>query len=648
MAILKHFSMKSANYTRAVNYLLYEHNEFTQEVIKDEYDIPLMREGILFDGINCDPWAYDYECHDLNNAYNKNKSFDEVKQHHYIISYDPKDVTESVLTVERAQTLGLEYAKRNFPGHQTLVCTHLDGHNHSGNIHTHIVFNSLRKLDVDERDYMERPCDHKAGFKHHETKQRMVLLKKDLMDMCYRENLHQVDLLAPARTKVTDREYYANRRLTEKATDEASIDVSMKSNSTKEVKSPDQTVRSDTKKKSTQFETQKDYLRRAIQQAAMRSKSEAQFASILAEKYQVGFKISRGKYSYLHPDRSKPIRGRMLGSDYEETNLKKIFEYNQRKNVAVNTPNIQDPLKNKGHDQAATSSTNTKGFLANPAISSTDTDQLPVVDQINPSTIEPPDDYDNDYVPTLEQSDKRDFHTASKNPYSNWTDKYGFTHKGIPKLPEAFTAHSDLKLVCQLQDTSLAYINHRIRKNHLADLSQLSKTIAYAQEHGFDSLDDIAKTEKQLLDKLQSIHKKLETITYRYNDINEKIYFTGLYRDTTKIYHQYRAAKDPEVYFNNHNITINNHRRAMQYFHDKGIRKIPSLKALHSEKNQSIQPLYNKCKKEYAAAERDLQNFKNMKRNISTLLDRSWEHEKPVSTVQHKVSRDYHAHEPSR
>ena len=54
-----------------------------------------------------------------------------------------RDSTENCLTGKRAQELGLEYAKANFPGHQALVCTHMDGHNGSGNIHVHIVINSL-------------------------------------------------------------------------------------------------------------------------------------------------------------------------------------------------------------------------------------------------------------------------------------------------------------------------------------------------------------------------------------------------------------------------------------------------------------------------------------------------------------------------
>ncbi|MCD8345295.1 MAG: relaxase/mobilization nuclease domain-containing protein, partial [Oscillospiraceae bacterium] len=136
----------------------------------------------------------------------------EVKAHHYIISFDPLDQSECGLTGEKAQELGLEFARKNFPGHQTLVCTHLDGHNGSGNIHVHIVFNSLRKFDIEPQEFAERPCDCKAGFKHHQTRGLLTHMQKSLMEICNREGLHQVDLLSPSENKISDREYWAIRR----------------------------------------------------------------------------------------------------------------------------------------------------------------------------------------------------------------------------------------------------------------------------------------------------------------------------------------------------------------------------------------------------------------------------------------------------
>ena len=64
-----------------------------------------------------------------NLRYEKNQKREDVKSHHYIISFDPRDGTANGLTVDRAQELGEQFCKAHFPGHQALICTHPDGHN---------------------------------------------------------------------------------------------------------------------------------------------------------------------------------------------------------------------------------------------------------------------------------------------------------------------------------------------------------------------------------------------------------------------------------------------------------------------------------------------------------------------------------------
>ena len=139
MAILKHIASKNANYGEAQRYLLFQYDEHTKKPILDKNGELIPRKEYYIDGINCDPFSFDLECKELNAQYHKNQNFDEIKSHHYILSFDPKDAEEHGLTGEKAQQLGLEYAQKNFPGHQALVCTHTDGNNESGNIHVHIA-----------------------------------------------------------------------------------------------------------------------------------------------------------------------------------------------------------------------------------------------------------------------------------------------------------------------------------------------------------------------------------------------------------------------------------------------------------------------------------------------------------------------------
>ncbi len=331
MAILKHISSKNANYAEIQRYLMFEHDEGTNKPMLNENGELIPRKGYIMDGINCDPFTFDMECRELNALYRKNESYDEIKSHHYIISFDPKDTDENGLTGERAQKLGMEYARKNFPGHQTLVCTHMDGHNKSGNIHVHIVINSLRKYDVECQGFMERvsasapvgakrmstgrsaPYDSRAGYKHHLPKNYLIHLKQSLMDLCHREHLHQVDLLAPAEKKVTDLEYHAGRRGQKKLNER-----------NRQILADGLPIRR------TAFQTQKDFLRSAIEASAVSSCSREEFQKLLLEKYNVTLKVSRGRFSYLHPERGKYITGRMLGTHYEEDYLLKLFGENSK------------------------------------------------------------------------------------------------------------------------------------------------------------------------------------------------------------------------------------------------------------------------------------------------------------------------------
>ena len=326
VAILKHITIKNADYGAAQRYLVFQHDEYTNTPILDESGRLIPRREYYLDGVNCDPFHFDDECMELNARYKKNQKKAEIKSHHYIISFDPEDVTKSGLTGEKAQQLGLEYAKKYFPGHQALVCTHTDGHNESGNIHIHIIINSLRKYDVEQQNYMQFPCENRAGYKHHLSKEYLAYLKQAVMEMCKRENLHQVDLLTPAEKRITEKEYHAKRRGQKKLNERNR-----------------QMLSGGIAPRKTVYQTQKDDLRAAIDEAANASQSLEEFQNHLMEKYRISLKISRGRFSYLYPDRQKAITGRMLGSCYERDYLQKRLKENAERKIehaAQNRPSV--------------------------------------------------------------------------------------------------------------------------------------------------------------------------------------------------------------------------------------------------------------------------------------------------------------------
>lgn len=308
MAVIKHISLKNSNYSAAVDYLTTKHDEFTGKPILDERGRSIPREEYLLDGINCDPNTFHQQCQTVNTRFSKNQTREEIKAHHYILSFDTRDRDENSLTPEKAQQLGIAFAEKNFPGHQTIVCTHPDGHNSAGNIHVHIVINSVRAFDVEHQDFIERPADNLAGMKHHVTKNYLEYLKQETMELCQREGFYQVDLLSPARVHITDREYWAQKK------GQTALD---KKNAALEAQG--------STPKQTRFETEKGYLRRVITSVLEDSHSFEEFQKKLFEQYGISVHESRGQISFLLPDRAKPIRGKSLGTDFEKPAIEKAF-----------------------------------------------------------------------------------------------------------------------------------------------------------------------------------------------------------------------------------------------------------------------------------------------------------------------------------
>ena len=310
MATLKHINSKNADYGAAEQYLLFEHDEFTMKPVLDETGRLIPREDYRLSTLNCGGEDFAVACMRANLRYEKNQRREDVKSHHYIISFDPRDGPDNGLTVDRAQALGEKFCTKHFPGHQALVCTHPDGHNHSGNIHVHIVINSLRIEEVPFLPYMDRPADTKAGCKHRCTDAALRYFKSEVMEMCHREGLYQIDLLNGSKNRVTDREYWAQKK------GQAALD-----------KQNAPMIAGGITPRQTKFETNKEKLRQTIRAALSAATSFEDFSSLLLRE-GVAVKESRGRLSYLTPDRTKPITARKLGDDFDRAAVLAVLEQN--------------------------------------------------------------------------------------------------------------------------------------------------------------------------------------------------------------------------------------------------------------------------------------------------------------------------------
>ena len=302
MATLKHIASKNSDYTAIEAYLIYRHDEFTGKQLLDEQGRPMLRDSYLLDTLECGDFSsFATACLLANRKYGKNTQHGDIKSHQYIISFDPRDAADNGLTMEKAQALGLKFCEENFPGHPAIVCTHPDGHNHSGNIHVHIVIGSVRTREVERKPYMQKPRDWCEGMKHSSTDQTMRHLRVEVMELCEGAGLYQIDLLNGSKERVSEAEYWARRRGQQKL-DLANAALTAAGQPPKQKK----------------FETVKDTLRKQISSVLYRAISFEDFSDKLMQQYSIAVKESRGQLSYLPAGRTKFIRAHSIGDKFEK------------------------------------------------------------------------------------------------------------------------------------------------------------------------------------------------------------------------------------------------------------------------------------------------------------------------------------------
>ncbi|MBQ6391534.1 MAG: relaxase/mobilization nuclease domain-containing protein [Eggerthellaceae bacterium] len=351
MAVLKHIPVKNGNYQAAIDYLIYKHDELSGKMALDPDGNPIPREEFLMDGINCEPLSYPLAARAVNEAYGKNRLPGDVKTHHYILSFDPRDA-EVGLTMEEAHAMAVRFAREWFGGHVGVVFTHPEGHNGAGNVHAHIAFCSVRSQDEPVRGWMTHESEWRAGGKHHATNKCHEELKRAVMDMCRARNLHQVDLLSPAKEKVTEREYWAKRRLAiREAADAGGNMESSDKRGVENVVHGEAGARASGASKS-RYQTQKQQIRSAVRTASERAVDFESFAGILKSEHGISASMSRGRITYGHPERDRNITGRALGIDYEwpviEANIRHRIEHGRMPARQSLISEIDDAIRAQG------------------------------------------------------------------------------------------------------------------------------------------------------------------------------------------------------------------------------------------------------------------------------------------------------------
>ena len=208
--------------------------------------------------------------------FGKGEKYDERKYYHFKLSCARKDN----VTLEKAHAYAEEVAEAFFKNYECVIATHTD----TQTVHNHIIVNAVdpitgKKLQFSQKDYAKMKDEvnvigRKYGFTETEFRKRGK----------------------------------NSRTAAEKK-------IMLKGGT-----------------------SWKEELREVIVEAVKKTKSPEAFKKYLDECY--GVKIMRdGKdYSYLHPEKQKPVRGAKLGENYTKTEvIKRIGEQNYRQKSGAYT-----------------------------------------------------------------------------------------------------------------------------------------------------------------------------------------------------------------------------------------------------------------------------------------------------------------------
>ena len=169
----------------------------------------------------------------------------------------------------------------------------------------------------------------KPVAKHRCTDAALRYFKSEVMEMCHREGLYQIDLLNGSKNRVTDREYWAQKK------GQAALD-----------RQNAPMIAGGITPRQTKFETNKEKLRQTIRAALSTAASFEDFSSLLLRE-GVAVKESRGRLSYLTPDRTKPITARKLGDDFDRAAVLAVLEQNAARATEKAAAILEYPRRGK-------------------------------------------------------------------------------------------------------------------------------------------------------------------------------------------------------------------------------------------------------------------------------------------------------------
>ena len=147
---------------------------------------------------------------------------------------------------------------------------------------------------------------------------------------------------------------------------------------------------------------------------------------------------------------------------------------------------------------------------------------------------------------------------------------------------------SDLRLVVDLQTCVKAQQSRAYaQKVKISNLQQMARTVAYVQEHGYDSYEKLSETADTIYTKMAKARGDAKLTESKLRKTNEQIHYLGQYLSTKSIYGEFLKAPNKKIFRQAHSDELAQYEEALQILKQHSPDgKFPTMKDLRAEKEQ--------------------------------------------------------------
>ena len=121
----------------------------------------------------------------------------------------------------------------------------------------------------------------------------------------------------------------------------------------------------------------------------------------------------------------------------------------------------------------------------------------------------------------------------------------------------------------------------------LTNLQEMAKTVAFIQEHGYDSQEDLQAAFSESQMQTTEMRKALRSTEQKLKEVNEQIHYTGQYLANKSVYGQFLKSKNKKQFRQEHQSEITLYETACRILKERSEGgKLPSIKFLKAEKEK--------------------------------------------------------------